>query len=146
MSAPITEPRDMRQVVRSAVQAASELGSHAHIDNITELACRAILNPHESEAPHCQLCGGEVQGWTCQTCEAEFEEVDGLLTLKCEAPHGSEAVAWRWKYKGTDWRFGSEKPAWPEDEDEIVQPLYAHPHEAPTAVSAPLGEDAKAPQ
>lgn len=26
--------------------------------------------------PHCQKCGGQVQGWTCQSCGAEFREDD----------------------------------------------------------------------
>lgn len=33
-------------------------------------------------------------------------------------------VAWRWRYKGTNWIFGADKPSWPNDEDEIVEPLY----------------------
>lgn len=41
----------------------------------------------EGDRPHCQLCGGTVEGWFCQTCEASFEEVDGLLVLKSEAAH-----------------------------------------------------------
>lgn len=40
-------------------------------------------------APHCQLCGGDVEGWICQTCEADFEEVDGLLVLKSDKAHAS---------------------------------------------------------
>lgn len=35
--------------------------------------------------PNCQLCGGKIEGWICQTCEADFEEVDGRLVLKSEA-------------------------------------------------------------
>lgn len=31
--------------------------------------------------PHCQLCGGEIEGWVCQTCEADFEEVGDHLIL-----------------------------------------------------------------
>ncbi len=42
--------------------------------------------PSQQAGPHCQLCGGNVEGWTCQTCEAEFEEVDSLLVLKTEKP------------------------------------------------------------
>lgn len=41
----------------------------------------------DGEQPHCQLCGGTVEGWFCQTCEASFEEVDGLLVIKSEATH-----------------------------------------------------------
>lgn len=37
--------------------------------------------------PHCQLCGGDVEGWICQTCESDFEEVDGLLLLKSDNTH-----------------------------------------------------------
>ena len=44
------------------------------------------LQPSQQAGPHCQLCGGNVEGWTCQTCEAEFEEVAGLLVLKSEKP------------------------------------------------------------
>jgi hypothetical protein len=38
----------------------------------------------EKVVPHCQLCGGKVQGWICQTCEADFEEIGGLLILKSD--------------------------------------------------------------
>lgn len=58
---------------------------------------RARHRTSEPEArgagPHCQLCGGKVEGWTCQTCEASFEEVDGLLVLKSEAAHPAPASA-----------------------------------------------------
>lgn len=43
------------------------------------------LTAGEAVAPHCQLCGGRVEGWFCQTCEAEFHEEGGLLVLKSEA-------------------------------------------------------------
>lgn len=125
MTAPNTEP-NVREaawaVVRvedAARERLKEAGFPINLTPEIEVLRAALLNPHGSEAPHCQLCGGEVQGWTCQTCEAVFEEVDGLLTLKCEAPHGSEAVAWRVRAgvnhplveRGPfDWRLSETKP------------------------------------
>lgn len=43
--------------------------------------------------PHCQLCGGDVEGWICQTCESDFEEVDGLLLLKSDNTHARLSAA-----------------------------------------------------
>lgn len=47
----------------------------------------ARLGQERAEArPSCQLCGGEVQGWTCQACFALFEEdAEGRLVLDKEA-------------------------------------------------------------
>lgn len=48
-------------------------------------------------------------------------------------------VAWRWRYKGTNWVYGNDMPIWAsadvDDCDEEVQPLYAAP---PPAEAPPL--------
>ena len=53
------------------------------------------------------------------TLQARIAELEGDAA--------GEPVAWRWRYKGTDWAYLASKPTWPDDEDEIVQPLYAAP-------------------
>lgn len=62
---------------------------------------RALTAGEEAVAAHCQLCGGRVEGWFCQTCEAEFHEEGGLLVLKSEAqparmPTREEVAAEMW--------------------------------------------------
>jgi len=56
------------------------------------MEARAALS--KQTGPHCQLCGGNVEGWTCQTCEAEFEEVAGLLVLKSEPSKQTGCDQW----------------------------------------------------
>lgn len=60
--------------------------------------------------------------------------------LSTLSPKGeAEAVAWRWRSKGTNWVYGPDMPVWAssDDCDEIIQPLYAHP-------SAPKAGDREA--
>nr|WP_313425320.1 hypothetical protein [Brevundimonas diminuta] len=48
----------------------------------------------EAPAPTCQRCGGEIAGWCCQNCPAEFRENDdGVLIFDDrEAPEDAERV------------------------------------------------------
>lgn len=62
----------------------------AFIDEaISALATRA-----QTTAPTCQKCGGEIAGWLCQRCPAEFRENDdGVLIFDDrEAPENAERV------------------------------------------------------
>jgi hypothetical protein len=36
----------------------------------------AAMQPGWRDKPHCQSCGGEIQGWTCQGCGLTFREND----------------------------------------------------------------------
>ena len=57
--------------------------------------------------------------------QARIRELEGAL-----AARSAEPVAWRWRYDGERaWTLCKRKPAlWPDAE---MQPLYAHPKEAP---------------
>ena len=48
---------------------------------------------------YCQKCGGDVEGWSCQSCDQEFREDDaGNLVFDDDEPSPAmEAVAWRWE-------------------------------------------------
>jgi len=48
--------------------------------------------------PTCQKCGGDIAGWLCQNCPAEFRENDdGVLIFDVEAPaEAGEREAWKW--------------------------------------------------
>ena len=52
---------------------------------------------------------------------------------------GWEPVAWRWRYKGTNWVYGNDLPVWAssDDCDEVIEPLYAAP--TPPSVSIDNG-------
>ncbi len=44
-------------------------------------------------APTCQKCGGEIAGWLCQQCPAEFRENDsGVLVLDSEEAQDAQPV------------------------------------------------------
>ena len=53
-----------------------------------------------------------------------------------------EAVAWRWRYKGTNWVYGNDRPAWADvdDCDEVIQALAVIPTEG-LGSSSPKSED-----
>lgn len=53
----------------------------------------------EAPAPTCQQCGGEIAGWLCQKCPAEFRENDdGVLIFDArEAPAPEVVRAWMFR-------------------------------------------------
>lgn len=60
---------------------------------------RSVSARPEAPPPTCQMCGGEIAGWLCQKCPAEFRENDaGVLILDFEAPAegAGEDAAWMW--------------------------------------------------
>jgi hypothetical protein len=50
----------------------------------------AAMQPGWRDKPHCQSCGGEIQGWTCQGCGLTFRENDAgrLVAEPLPAPPG----------------------------------------------------------
>jgi len=61
--------------------------------------------PTEIAVNRCQLCGGEIQGWMCQSCPATFSEnEDGWLVLDPRpalTPSDGEPFMW-----GAEWEGG----------------------------------------
>lgn len=55
----------------------------------------------EAPAPTCQRCGGEIAGWCCQNCPAEFRENDdGVLIFddrEAPAPEGGAVRSWMFR-------------------------------------------------
>jgi hypothetical protein len=50
----------------------------------------AAMQPGWRDKPHCQSCGGEIQGWTCQGCGLTFRENEAgrLVAEPFPAPLG----------------------------------------------------------
>ena len=50
----------------------------------------AAMQPGWRDKPHCQSCGGEIQGWTCQGCGLTFRENEAgrLVAEPLPAPPG----------------------------------------------------------
>jgi hypothetical protein len=50
----------------------------------------AAMQPGQRDTPHCQSCGGEIQGWTCQGCGLTFRENEAgrLVAEPLPAPPG----------------------------------------------------------
>jgi hypothetical protein len=61
-------------------------------DSADEIARAVIaaMQPGWRDKPHCQSCGGEIQGWTCQGCGLTFRENEGgrLVAEPLPAPPG----------------------------------------------------------
>jgi hypothetical protein len=53
-------------------------------------AILAAMQPGQRDKPHCQSCGGEIQGWTCQGCGLTFRENEAgrLVAEPLPAPPG----------------------------------------------------------
>jgi hypothetical protein len=65
---------------------------HGHVSpSVARLrALIAAMQPGWRDKPHCQSCGGEIQGWTCQGCGLTFRENEGgrLVAEPLLAPPG----------------------------------------------------------
>jgi len=99
--------------------------------------------PTEIAVNRCQLCGGEIQGWMCQSCPATFSEnEDGWLVLDPRsAPTPSEGEPFMW---GAEWEGGCGRmfrEAYRTEEDARREaehlngrafPLFRHAASAPT--------------
>lgn len=53
-------------------KAMGERERESHLEATRALV--AAMQPGWRDKPHCQSCGGEVQGWTCQGCGLMFRE------------------------------------------------------------------------
>lgn len=87
------------------------------------------VGPERLES-RCQHCGGEIQGFMCQSCPATFHEnADGYLVFDDAAGTvgGGEAVAWQMRpIGGQDWSW-SALDALPDNLSDTheYRPLYA---------------------
>jgi len=82
MIAPLTPDALRESVARIVDPTAFEpwegwpIGQAAAREKADDIIALVSRQTAEGDTPHCQLCGGEVQGWCCQECPAEFEEND----------------------------------------------------------------------
>lgn len=84
----------------------------AAADQVLSLIAAARAQPGEAR---CQACGGEVQGWMCQSCDATFTENDGgYLIIHLPDAHPADPAA-----------RGGEADETPEDRAAVVERVLA---------------------
>ena len=70
----------------------TEIIQNAVIELASIRKCAALSTREEAPAPTCQRCGGEIAGWCCQKCPAEFRENDdGVLVFDDDEEAPAEA-------------------------------------------------------